>query len=130
MNYRDITLFLSILLVSGTPCIYSCSQFGDVPVYTYKIVNVYPHDRNAFTQGLVFEEGVLYEGTGIKGRSSVRKVALKTGNILKIHELPDYYFGEVSESGYQYIHIPLATVLDAVEYSANSEKQKEITETF
>jgi len=55
---------------------------------------VYPHDRNAFTQGLVFEEGVLYEGTGIKGRSSVRKVELKTGNILKIHELPNYYFGE------------------------------------
>jgi len=55
---------------------------------------VYPHDRNAFTQGLVFEEGVLYEGTGIKGRSSLRKVELKTGNILKIHRLPDYYFGE------------------------------------
>jgi len=94
MVYRYITLFLSIVVLSGTPFIYSCSQSGDVPVYTYKIVNVYPHDRNAFTQGLVFEEGVLYEGTGIKGRSSLRKVELKTGNILKIHRLPDYYFGE------------------------------------
>jgi glutamine cyclotransferase len=94
MNDRYITLFLSIFVLSGTPFIYSCSQSGDVPVYTYKIVNVYPHDRNAFTQGLVFEEGVFYEGTGINGRSSLRKVEIKTGNILKIHELPDYYFGE------------------------------------
>lgn len=94
MNCRYITFVLSIFVLSGTPFIYSCSQSGDVPVYTYKIVNVYPHDRNAFTQGLVFEEGVLYEGTGINGRSSLRKVELKTGNILKIHELPDYYFGE------------------------------------
>lgn len=65
-----------------------------IPTYTYQVVNSYPHDRNAYTQGLVFENGVLYEGTGIYGRSTLRRVDLETGNILQIHRLPDYYFGE------------------------------------
>ena len=65
-----------------------------VPVYSYRIVNTYPHDTAAFTQGLVFENGVLYEGTGQYGKSSLRKVDLETGNILKAYELPAQYFGE------------------------------------
>jgi glutamine cyclotransferase len=62
--------------------------------YTYKVINEYPHDPEAFTQGLVYENGVLYEGTGLHNHSSLRKVDLKTGTILKIYELPDTYFGE------------------------------------
>ena len=50
------------------------------PVVAYRIVNTYPHDPSAFTQGLVFADGVLYEGTGLRGQSSLRKVDLKTGN--------------------------------------------------
>jgi glutamine cyclotransferase len=65
-----------------------------VPLYTYKIVNTYPHDRNAFTQGLVFEDGVLYEGTGLHGQSTLRKVELETGDILRILTLPAQFFGE------------------------------------
>ena len=65
-----------------------------VPIYTYKVVNAYPHDRNAFTQGLVFENGVLYEGTGLRGRSTLRRVKLETGDILQIRELPAQLFGE------------------------------------
>jgi glutamine cyclotransferase len=65
-----------------------------VPLYTYKIVNTYPHDRNAFTQGLVFEDGILYEGTGLHGQSTLRKVELKTGDILRILTLPAQFFGE------------------------------------
>jgi glutamine cyclotransferase len=53
-----------------------------VPLYTYKTVNTYPHDRNAFTQGLAFEDGILYEGTGLHGQSTLRKVELETGDIL------------------------------------------------
>ena len=64
------------------------------PVYTYKVVNVYPHDRDAFTQGLVFVDGIFYESTGLKGRSSLRRVELETGNVLKIHKIPDHLFGE------------------------------------
>ena len=65
-----------------------------IKVYSYKIVNVYPHDRSAFTQGLAFEKGVLYEGTGLRGRSSLRSVDLETGRILQICRLPDHIFGE------------------------------------
>ncbi len=64
------------------------------PVYGYKVVNIYPHDPEAFTQGLVYADGVLYEGTGLEGKSSLRKVALKTGTVLQLHELPNAYFGE------------------------------------
>jgi glutamine cyclotransferase len=67
---------------------------GNVPIYGYNIVKTYPHDRQAFTQGLVFEEGLLYEGTGLRGKSSLRKIALETGNILQSYKLPEQYFGE------------------------------------
>ena len=66
----------------------------DTPVFGYKIVNTYPHDTNSFTQGLIFDKGVLYESTGLNGRSAVKIVDLKTGKTLKSHELPDNYFGE------------------------------------
>ncbi len=66
----------------------------DTPVFGYKIVNTYPHDTNSFTQGLIFDKGVLYESTGLIGRSAVKIVDLKTGKTLKSHELPDNYFGE------------------------------------
>ncbi|MCW4043021.1 MAG: glutaminyl-peptide cyclotransferase [Candidatus Bathyarchaeota archaeon] len=66
----------------------------DVSVSLCKIINTYPHDRNAFTQGLVFEKNHLYEGTGLYGRSSLRKIQLENGVILQIRNLSDQYFGE------------------------------------
>ena len=65
-----------------------------IPVYTYKVINIYPHDRNAFTQGLIFVDGVFFEGTGLHGRSSLRRVSIETGEILEYHELPSHLFGE------------------------------------
>ena len=65
-----------------------------VPVYTYKIMNTYVHDHRGFTQGLVFEDGFLYEGTGLHAQSSLRRVALETGEILQLHRLPSHFFGE------------------------------------
>ena len=62
--------------------------------YTYEVINVYPHDSNAFTQGLVIDEGVMYEGTGLTGESSLRRVDLETGDVLQIRELPSDLFGE------------------------------------
>jgi len=67
---------------------------GAIPVYTYKVVNTYAHDRRAFTQGLVFESGVLYEGTGLRGHSTLRRVELETGDVLQIRELPARFFAE------------------------------------
>jgi glutamine cyclotransferase len=64
------------------------------PVYTLQIVHRYPHDPDAFTQGLAFDHGTLYEGTGLLGRSSVRKVDVKTGSVLQIQRLPPQLFGE------------------------------------
>lgn len=65
-----------------------------IKVYSYKVINVYPHDRDAFTQGLSYTEGILYEGTGQRGKSSLRKVDLETGKVLQFCRLPDRIFGE------------------------------------
>lgn len=65
-----------------------------VPIYSYKVINTYPHDKNAFTQGLVFENGSLYESTGLKGNSSLRRIDLKNGKVLQIHNLSEQYFAE------------------------------------
>jgi len=65
-----------------------------IQVYGYQIQHVFPHDREAFTQGLQYVDGVLYEGTGLHGRSSIRKVALETGKVLKQRDVPAEHFGE------------------------------------
>lgn len=62
--------------------------------YSYRVVQTYPHDKNAFTQGLLYLNDVLYEGTGQPGQSSIRKVRLETGEVLQKRDLPDPYFGE------------------------------------
>lgn len=62
--------------------------------YTYKVINTYPHNRQAFTQGLVFQDGIFYEGTGLKGQSSLRKVNRQTGEVLQQTNLPPTLFGE------------------------------------
>jgi len=93
-------LGLSVLLAVTSG--FSCSNSPESPVpsnsnaiiYTYNVVNTYPHDRTAFTQGLVFEDDVLYEGTGQYGHSTLRRVELETGDVLQIRELSDQFFGE------------------------------------
>lgn len=70
------------------------SQVTQTPVYTYRVVHTYPHDRSAFTQGLVFHDGYLYEGTGMEGRSVVRKVRLETGELVQEVRLDRQHFGE------------------------------------
>jgi glutamine cyclotransferase len=62
--------------------------------YTYDVVNAYPHDINAFTEGLVYDNGFLYESTGLNGNSTLRKVELATGRTLQLYSLPEQYFGE------------------------------------
>jgi glutamine cyclotransferase len=71
----------------------TAAQAGVVQ-YQYKVIAGYPHDRRAFTQGLAYEDGVLYEGTGLYGRSSLAKRDLKTGKVLKITHLARRHFGE------------------------------------
>lgn len=68
---------------------------GFIQMYTYKVINTYPHDPAAFVQGLDFDEnGVLYEGTGLYGRSSLRQVDLETGQVQQQIDLAPELFGE------------------------------------
>jgi glutamine cyclotransferase len=67
---------------------------ANLPMYGYQIVRVYPHDPKAFTQGLQFLDGALYEGTGQVGQSSIRKVELATGKVLQRRDVPAPHFGE------------------------------------
>jgi glutamine cyclotransferase len=90
--------------VSGTPTVGPQSPLpasagesnlqSAVPLYTYKVVNTFPHDPEAFTQGLVFVDGWLYEGTGRRGQSTLRRVELETGQVVQRRQLPPQFFGE------------------------------------
>lgn len=62
--------------------------------YTYRVVASHPHDRSAFTQGLVWDDGVLYEGTGLNGQSELRQVSLTSGEVVRKTSLSPQYFGE------------------------------------
>jgi glutamine cyclotransferase len=67
---------------------------NDPVLYSYQVINTYPHDSKAYTQGLIFNNGFLYEGTGLYGQSSLRKETLNTGEVLQIYNLPNEIFGE------------------------------------
>lgn len=62
--------------------------------HSFEVIERYPHDSAAFTQGLVFHSGYLYEGTGLHGRSVLRKVRLEDGKVLEQRALSDAFFGE------------------------------------
>lgn len=72
----------------------TCGASSSTPIFSYSVVHTYPHDSQAFTQGLVFDHGALYEGTGLEGRSTLRQVALDTGVATKSRALDNAYFGE------------------------------------
>ena len=86
---------LAVLLVFGALWSQTSTQGpAQLPVYTYSVVHAYPHDKEAFTQGLEVVNGVFYEGTGLVGHSSIRKVKLETGVVLQRRDLPAPHFGE------------------------------------
>lgn len=72
----------------------SAPAAAPVPLYGYQVVAAYPHDASAFTEGLLYLDGFLYESTGLEGQSSIRKVDLATGKVLQKHDVPKPYFGE------------------------------------
>jgi glutamine cyclotransferase len=78
----------------GIPTFGIPQSTGRIPVLTVKLVRTYPHDPHAFTQGLEYYGGYLYESTGIAGQSTLRKVALDTGQVIQKVGLPSEYFGE------------------------------------
>lgn len=80
---KESIAYSNVLIVPNAP-----KQYG------FEVVNVYPHDTTAYTQGLQYEDGFLYESTGQWGRSSLRKVDLKTGKVLQRADIDEDYFGE------------------------------------
>lgn len=90
------TISISLLVLGLVTFDFLNKGFQSAPVsnYAFSVVNAYPHDKDAFTQGLVFDDGVLYEGTGLYGESTLRRVELETGNVQQFINLSDQVFGE------------------------------------
>ncbi len=106
-NHRQNMLLIIALITIFVMTLVSCSVSTDPPpadnekpftVYTYHVINKYPHDIHAYTQGLVIDSGFLYEGTGIYGSSTLRKLQVETYDTLLIRAIPapptGSYFGE------------------------------------
>lgn len=95
--HLTVIIIIAVVVVVGSAIIILPNdKTADTEIvnYTYQVINEYPHDPNAFTQGLVIEDGVLYEGTGLYGSSTLRQVDLETGNVLQTRVLSDGFFGE------------------------------------
>lgn len=87
------------LLAAGLAALAAASVCAQAPVtkaqrFSYTVVHTYAHDPAAFTQGLEFADGFLYEGTGLNGKSTIRKVKLETGEVLQQRSVSSEYFGE------------------------------------
>lgn len=91
---RTYFTLLAILLTALVSFNARAEQNESPPVFGYKIINTYPHDTEAFTQGLLFDNGKLYESTGLNGRSEVREINIQTGEVIKSQKLANRYFGE------------------------------------
>lgn len=91
---RWIGLVMVLALALGAVWFFVLRVPDGVPVYGVDVAARYPHDRTAFTEGLFFQDGQLYEGTGEVGTSYVRRVRLQDGQVVQQQELPSPYFGE------------------------------------
>lgn len=91
---RRRALLAALAALAGTVATPAALAAPNPPVHGFKVVRSYPHDSQAFTQGLFFHDGSLFEGTGLRGRSSIRKVEIETGKVLQQVDLPPEVFGE------------------------------------
>ena len=98
VGYRVRLFVLLVATVLLAPMAVTAQEASPVPAnsstFGYRVIAEYPHDRHAFTQGLVYVDGVLYEGTGLNGQSTLRRVDLETGEVLQAFGLSEEYFGE------------------------------------
>jgi glutamine cyclotransferase len=85
---------LLLVLLTALACSSGRPPMKGTPVYGFEVVQSWPHDAQAFTQGLVYRGGTLYESTGLNGQSSLREVELETGRVLRRRDLAQQYFGE------------------------------------
>ena len=87
-------LLAASIVAAGMAVALAGQRRGGAPVFGYQVVKVYPHDPGAFTQGLVYLDGFLYEGTGLNGESSIRKVRLENGEVVQVKKIEPRHFGE------------------------------------
>lgn len=92
-RWELVALFF-VIAIGGTYLAVWTKPKNVIPEFTYRELQRVPHDKDAFTQGLLFHDGYLYESTGLKKRSSLRKVELESGKVLKRLDLDDRLFGE------------------------------------
>ena len=90
-------LLMGVVAAGGPPPVAQRAARADAAAptrYRYEVVRTYPHDPAAFTQGLVYSDGDLFESTGLRGASTLRQVRLETGEVVRRHVLSTQYFGE------------------------------------
>jgi glutamine cyclotransferase len=87
MRKERIAWLVCLVLLGAVGCKAQATE-------SYRVVHAYPHDSQAFTQGLIYLDGHLYESTGLNGRSTLREVDLETGRVLKEVDVPKRYFAE------------------------------------
>lgn len=92
INYAAIIRLLAGIF--ALPALGLGSAHAAIPVYAFMVKHTYPHDTGAFTQGLYIKDGALFESTGMKGQSSIRRVQLETGRVLQKIDLASEFFGE------------------------------------
>ena len=97
----DVSRYAALLLIVVSAALWGRTMLAQAPTsgtaplaLKASVVRSYPHDRSAFTQGLVWRDGVVYESTGLVGRSSLRKVDLATGTVTRLLDVPAPYFAE------------------------------------
>jgi glutaminyl-peptide cyclotransferase len=94
VNLRAVIVMTFRALIAALVLLVLPAGATAAPQYGYKVVHAYPHDPQAFTEGLFYLNGFLYESTGLEGHSSVRKEKLETGQVVEKHDLASAYFGE------------------------------------
>jgi glutaminyl-peptide cyclotransferase len=82
------------IAISLIGLLFAVTTYAAVPIYSFDIIHTYPHDPSAFTEGLFYLNGFLYESTGLEQHSTIRKVRIDTGQVVKQIDIPPEYFGE------------------------------------
>jgi glutamine cyclotransferase len=129
-RYLLVILTTAMTFITGFSGPAGAQRRATAPVSGYQVVRVYPHDPQAFTQGLVFADGVLYEGTGLNGQSSIRKVKLENGAVLQMQRLEERYFGEgIALVGDSIVQLTWQTGVGFVYDRATFQRQRTFTYT-
>jgi glutaminyl-peptide cyclotransferase len=114
-GFGVVAAFAALLSAQTSGADAQRAKAAKTPVYGYTVVNSFPHDAQAFTQGLIVRDGVLYESTGLNGQSSLRKVRLETGEVLQRISVDGRYFAEgMTDWGNRLIQLTYTTKIGFV----------------